>query len=186
MPPPPAPLSSAGLRRDLSLVAQHLHTLPHLLGNPSWHARDKRGYLRPRSELDATFFAAEQARIAAAAVVTFPLFVIGFVALAVGLAVEAVSGGCGVLDAVLSVFGRVLGWAAGRGGAKSEGRVNVCVLEKEEGKEAEEEVCYFVNGVVEQGRMVEANAEVLEELTGRAFNLFLNPSDGLWLDLIGT
>lgn len=182
VPAAPPPQASESLRRDLALVAAHGHTIPVLLGPAAWHMREKHAYPRPRSELDARAYALEYARIAAAALVTAPLFAVGVAALLAALAVEALGGGRAALDRALAAWAWVLAAAAGRaGGAPARPRTVVSV-----GADGVEEVCYYVNGIVEQGRMVEASAELLEELTGRAFNLMINPSDGLWLDLAGT
>lgn len=180
--PPPPPRPAASLLRDLALVAAHVHTLPALLGLPRWHRREKHQYPRPRSELDVFAYAPEFARIVGAALVTAPFCALGLAGLAAALLVERLGGGRRMLDLALAAWAWVLSVAAGRASsAPEQPRTFVSV-----GADGVEEVCYYVNGIVEQGRMLEASAEVLEALTGRAFNLMVNPSDGLWLDLAGT
>lgn len=176
-----APTPAEQLRRDLSLVKTHFHTVPVLLGLPSWHSKDKHLYNRQRSELDPRQFAHEQARIALGALVTAPICAVGLLSLLFGLLVESLGGGQQVLAKVLAGCQWILQHASESAKVTPNARTIVSVRE-----DGNQEVCYYVNGVVEQGRMVDANATLLEELTGRAFNLVVNPSDGLWIDLLGT
>lgn len=175
------PTSAELLRRDLSLVKAHIHTIPVLLGLPSWHSKDKHLHNRQRSELDSRQYAHEQARIALGALVTAPICVVGLLSLLFGILVDSLGGGHEVLAKVLAGCQWVLQNASESAKVTPNAQTVVSV-----GEDNSQEVCYYVNGVVEQGRMVEANATLLEELTGRAFNLVVNPSDGLWLDLLGT
>lgn len=46
------------------------------------------------------------------------------------------------------------------------------------------EVFYYINGIVEQGAMVQGTALLLYTLTGRMCNVFVNPSHGIGIDLL--
>jgi hypothetical protein len=46
------------------------------------------------------------------------------------------------------------------------------------------EVFFYINGICEQGAMVTGTAYLIEQLTGRMCNQLLNPSDGMFLDLL--
>lgn len=47
-----------------------------------------------------------------------------------------------------------------------------------------QEVFYYINGIVEQGAMVQGTALLLYRLTGRMCNVFVNPSQGMGIDLL--
>lgn len=163
-------------------MAAHIRTLPALLGLWSWHRTEKHLYPRPQSELDMFAYTSEFVRIAAAAVVTAPVCAAGLAALVTGMVIEALGGGHRLLELALDSWAWLLSYAEGRAARTSEQPRTFVSVDAN----GEESVAYYINGIVEQGRMLSASAELLEALTGRAFNLMINPSDGVWLDLAGT
>ncbi len=184
------------IRRDFFLVLKHLHTLPFVLGTVPWFLCERYRYERPFSELNPKLFPFELCRIVVQAVVSFvpamaalfflivtlclnwmaeKLYISAFhtpLRLAIALTNRLINS---KFFAVRSPIDRL---RERRAALRNSG---FCVAVPKEGPA---EVWIHVNGICEQGAMVDATCTQLKELTGRLVNPFVNVSNGAPLDLL--
>lgn len=192
------------LRNDLILFLKHLPTLPLLIGTPLWWIRKRYTLNRPYSELNLALYPFEMFRITVQCLVSFFPTVLIICALAVALTLEHFSEYLSIpylslpfqilvraiprlytrgtlrfsspIDIIASQHGALTGTDQRR--VLYPSHTNVAVSGRGE------EVWYYVNGVAEQGAMVQATCVLLRRLTGRMVNPFINLSHGIPLDLL--
>eukprot|EP00171_Calliarthron_tuberculosum_P012271 IDg12271t1 len=181
-----------------------MYTLPFLFGTPAWWLKERHTLLRPLSELQLNLYPAELLRIVVQFAFSLPIALVLTVAVLVGLLLHYISERTGVLllalplRITLAVLARVLHarvlripsptdtaptGSAGLRDVRSvlyTGRTYVARPRND----APEEVWFYINGVIEQGAMVFATADLFQAMTGRMVNTFVNPSNGLPLDLL--
>lgn len=205
-------MTPENLWTDLLVVLRHIHTFPFMFGTPCWHLWEKKRYQRPTSEFDLRSFPVEYVRIVFQMIETFPVVFL-YAALIVTVVFHRVSGFQAPVVTTIGWFREALAWTSrvrrqnspnsnrdeDSGGVlpkhtatavlrvKTTQELGEPELQTDQQLEVpEQQVCYYINGVLEQGAMTQATADILEARSGRVFNLITNHSDGPWLDLAGT
>ena len=184
------------LHRDLVLVRNNLHTLPFVLGTPRWFLNDRYRFARPFSELNPRLYPFELLRIVLQAVISFIPATIALLMLLITLALNWIAEQFnvfllnGLLRFILSFIRRLLNselFAIRSPLDRLRERhadlqnTGVCVAVPKSGPH---EVWIHVNGICEQGAMVDATCAKLKQFTGRMVNPFVNDSHGAPLDLL--
>lgn len=182
---------AAVLRRDLQLIATHIHTLPLLFGTPRWWLFQRYSFSRPFSEMRFSLYPLELIRIVALFFISLPIASIFICTILYTLFLHAIANFTHIrllalpLRLLIDVLPKFLGATQTAEVQRPRSLLagtRTFIARVDQGDQ--DEVWYFINGVAVQGDMVFATAELLRAMTGRMVNTYVNPSNGVPLDLL--